>query len=215
METKEVVKLWKELGITEGYMDFSCGGDSFHDYEVILLADGESVGEPDLKKYFEDEVFNNVSFYEASDGHYMGEAGRVEIELEDSDDEPYFMYSKNAEAEWSETHESESHIELTEEMVEFIKKNVDNINGGDWGAVQINFKRDFIMTDREEELVDEIGSAIDDYVVNYEPEDSPDGNIDDWYTFSTNPDGEDITIEGNNELKLYITNSFIIYTPSE
>ena len=94
MEVKEVIAKMRELGIARVEFEFTCGGDSMNDYDVTLYnKDEEQVNSASLRSYFEDETFNHVQFYEASDGHYMGEAGTVHIEFDEDGDE--FLYSKD------------------------------------------------------------------------------------------------------------------------
>ena len=107
MNQQEAIKTWKDLGVARANFEFSCGGDSMNDYSVTLEdANGNSIESAELRDYFENETFRNVQFYEASDGHYMGEAGTVEITLNEDDEEPFFDYFKNAQSEWSETKQS-------------------------------------------------------------------------------------------------------------
>ena len=152
--TQEAVKLWKELGITECEMEFSCGGDSMNDYTFTFFKGSEKIESPELDTFFEDEVYKHVEFYVNSDGHYMGESGKVHIELDEEDDELLFQnhpftYSKSAQSEFSERFTSVGEMKLTKKELEFLQKNVSNINGGD-GDFNMNFKRDFILTDEDE-----------------------------------------------------------------
>ena len=89
METNEAIALWKELGITSATMEFSCGGDSMNDYHFTFYnvnSENKEVESSELDSFFDDEVFRNVEFYVNSDGHYIGESGTVEIELDEDDE---------------------------------------------------------------------------------------------------------------------------------
>ena len=221
------IKLWKELGITSCTMEFSCGGDSMNDYNFTFYKKNDKKGKnqpavvevecEELRDYFDREVFNQVDFYEASDGHYIGESGSVEITLdEDSDDEDEheFTYTKNAQSEWSERHTEVIQIDLTTEMVNFINENISNINGGD-GDISVNYKRDFILTDKDEELVNDLERKILDEAEEFEPNNA-EGELEDYYTFTTK-DGDNLTnikIVGK-KLSLIVSKSMLVYRDSE
>ena len=77
-QEKSVYQLWKELGIVRAEFEFQCGGDSMGDTEIHLYNNkGEKVDCPEIEDYIDNEVYNAVQFYEASGGHYQGEAGAV------------------------------------------------------------------------------------------------------------------------------------------
>ncbi len=217
LKTIPEIKLWKELGITSCTMEFSCGGDSMNDYNFTFYKTNNKKGKnqpaviqiecKELTDYFDNQVFREVEFYEASDGHYIGESGSVEITLDD--DEESFSYYKNSQSEWSERTSEVIDIKLTKNEIEFINNYVLNINGGD-GDVNVNFKTDFIMTDDDDTLLEELKDKINDVASNHSPE--CDGELDEWYSFTTNGDGdlEQLTIE-DNHLKVEISNSFTTY----
>ena len=217
LKTIPEIKLWKELGITSCTMEFSCGGDSMNDYNFTFYKTNNKKGKnqpavveiqcQELTDYFDNQVFREVEFYEASDGHYIGESGSVEITLDD--DEESFSYYKNSQSEWSERTSEVVDIKLTKNEIEFINNYVLNINGGD-GDVNVNFKTDFIMTDDDDTLLEELKNKINDVASNHTPE--CEGELDEWYSFTTNGDGDlnTLTIE-DNHLKIEVSNSFTTY----
>jgi len=227
MQTNEAVKLWKELGITSANMEFSCGGDSMNDYHFTFYKKNDSkkknapseieIENDELNRFFDEEVFREVEFYVNSDGHYIGEHGNVYIELDDSDEdeeEHTFTYSKSAKSEWSERISEKTEIKLPKKLSKFVSEYVDNINGGD-GEININFKKDFILTDEQEKLMEELEEIVLQETADFEPS-YDEGEKEDWYTFTTN-DGDDIeelTIK-DDKLLVSISNSFIIYKDSE
>ena len=86
MEENKIITLWKELGVDYANFEFSCGGDSMNDTSIQIFDDkGSEIDCVEIRDYIDDVIYHKVEFYEASDGHYMGEAGNVEIRL--SDDE--------------------------------------------------------------------------------------------------------------------------------
>jgi hypothetical protein len=207
---EDIIKLWKEHNITQGEFNFNCGGDSMGDTDLVFHSSNEK-GIPtkvisELEGYFEDEVYNNINFYECSDGHYIGEAGVVYIELDEEGN--VFSYCKSAQAEWSECLSSEVRIPLTDEEVKFVKNYVANINGGEGDFTNVNYSKDFIMTDKEEEIQKVLMEKVDEYVNDFEP--NWNGEPQDWFGFNN---ADDI-IEGN-ELVINLDNYEYIYTDSE
>lgn len=97
-------------------------------------------------------------------------------------------------------------------MVEFIQKNISNINGSYDGYATINFKRDFIMSNEDEVLLKEIEDKIFGVVEEYEPQ-NVDGEVDDWFTYTTNSNEDtikELTIVGNS-LKVIVNNSVTVF----
>lgn len=218
MELKEAIARWKELNVDRVILTFNCGGDSMGDMEWdVRTADDELVSDEDLISYFDREVFNRVDFYVNSDGHYIGESGTVTIELEDYEDddiEPDFSYNKEAYSDYSESHESTVLIELTDAEVAYIKEYIRDINGGAEERVNINYSKDFIMTDEMSELEASISEKIGDFTSQYMPEDIEEGGqLEDWYNFNTN-DFNPIEFEGNS-IKVTINNSVTVQRYSE
>jgi hypothetical protein len=210
---EEIVKIWKKLKIESCTLEFDCGGDSMGSTSFVFFGkNGKEIESKELTDYFEDAVYDNVEFYVNSDGHYQGESGTVEITLnEDGDD---FDYAKNAQSEYSESQESELEIELSPKTIAFIKENVLNINGGD-GDIVVNFKRDFIMTDEQEQILEELKAKIETEAEEFVPElEDEDGEVEEGCTYTTNEDGEVLTIKGKS-LKMLITNRYTEFRDSD
>lgn len=215
METNKAIALWKELGITNASMEFSCGGDSMSDYQFNFYTDGEQskkVKSSELDSFFDDEVFRKVEFYVNSDGHYIGEFGTVEIVLEEDDED--FSYYKSAQSEWSESFSDTVVVELTEKEVEFVRTKVFSLVGGEDGNL-INYKGDCIINDDEEQISDTLLVKVYDKVVNHEFEDA-NGEQGDWFQFDTNEVDSDVLpkIVGN-KLYISVTSQFMVLTDSE
>lgn len=200
LQVSPEVVLWKENKIKECRMEFSCGGDSMNDYSFKFYnAKGKEIECTELGDFFEDEVFRRVEFYEASDGHYIGESGEVVITLNDNEDD--FEYDKQSKSEWSESYTEEIPISITKNEAKFIKEKVDNINGGE-GEKNINYKIDCIVTDEEDDMIDELMGKIDKVCSEHDFED-PAGEPEDFYSWSTNDnENTDIKIKGD---KLYVS----------
>lgn len=206
-ETNEMIELWKKLDIQRCEMEFSCGGDSMNETDFTFYNSQDKVvdGE-ELEGYFESEVYNEVEFYEVSDGHYMGEFGQVVITLEEDDDEPYFQYDKNSQSEWEEREVEVMKYDLSDSEVKFLTEKVESIVGGEDGQA-INYKTDCVLSDEEEELSEKLLQEISDVADEYEFENAS-GEPQEWFTFTTRIDDEDgIQIE-DNKLSVEVSRTF-------
>jgi hypothetical protein len=215
MENQEkIIEIWNELQITHIDFQFTCGGDSMND-TTLNIHKGEEIIENDaISTYFDHEVYNAVEFYVNSDGHYMGEDGNVLIEMNNEGDG--FNYMKSAQSEWCERITSDVEVELTDEEIEFVREFVRDINGGD-NDTNINYKKDFIINEKRKELIDSIGEKVSDACGNFTPDIEGEGEINDWYSFTTNED--DITdsevIIKDNKLIVSVSNEYYTYQDSE
>lgn len=206
---EEIIKLWKELQVDFVNFEFSCGGDSMNDTCIhIYDLGGNEISCDEISTYIDDEIYKRVEFYVNSDGHYIGEAGNVEVRL--SDDEEEFEYSKSSQSEWSESVESELKIEIDEPTIKFIKDKVLNINGEEHNGV-VNYKVDCILSDEEEKIADELVEKIVVECQSFSPEDYD--IQDDWFRFTTaNLDNDNNGIKiVDNKLLVYITQQFTEY----
>ena len=212
---QEIIQLWNELEITHIDFEFTCGGDSMNDTTLNIHKGDEIIENDVIATYFDNEVYNAVEFYVNSDGHYMGENGNVLIELNDEGDE--FNYMKSAQSEWCERITSEVEVELTDEEVEFVKEFVRDINGGDSEGANFNYKMDFIINQKRKELIDSIGEKVSDVCGNFTPEIEGDGEVNDWYSYTTNED--DITdsevVIKDNKLIVSVSNEYYVFTDSD
>ena len=212
---QEIIQLWNELGITHINFEFTCGGDSMNDTTLNIHKGDEIIENDVIDTYFDSEVYNAVEFYVNSDGHYMGESGNVLIELNDDEDD--FNYMKSAQSEWCERMVSEVEVELTDEEVEFVKEFVRDINGGEGENANLNYKKDFIINEKRKELIDSIGEKVADICGGFTPEFEGSGELNDWYSFTTNEDDitdSELNIKGNN-LIVSVSNEYYVFTDSD
>ena len=83
----EIIRIWKECGVHEAEFHSDCGGDSMNEtHWVFLDSKGETIDSSSLsvvESQLESDVYDNIQFYEASDGHYLGESGTVNVTLND------------------------------------------------------------------------------------------------------------------------------------
>jgi hypothetical protein len=182
-----VLKLWGELDVKEVHFVFSCGGDNMGDTHIEVYNSNDDLLESenvrDIENYFDDVIYDNVHFYENSDGHYMGEDGKVVIML-DEDDNTEFTYDKESQEEWCEHTPFTEVINLTDEEVEFIEKYVSDINTNmSEDDININYKVDFIQTDELVVVEEKLLEKIKNFFYNYEPELE---NMSDWHTMEIN-----------------------------
>lgn len=203
-DVSDVIQNWKNLNIERCEMKFSCGGDSMNDYTFIFYDKKDKKIETELDLYFENNVFNNVEFYENSDGHYIGESGVVHITLNDEGDD--FDYSKSALSEWSENYTQTTLVLLTPEEIEFINGKVLNLVGNQDSSV-INYKVDCILNDQEEELSENLLNKLYSHAEDYEFEDV-EGEDEEWWSFETNEIVED-------KIQLQVSRNFLTTTESE
>jgi hypothetical protein len=204
--TENIIKIWKEKNIDHVNFNFSCGGDSMNDTSIeIFDKEGELVEDSELETYFDDQAYKNVGFYVNSDGHYQGEFGVVTIEFDE--DENDFTYSKSSSSEWNESCNNEVEIELSDKETKFVADYVLNINGGE-DEIQTNYKKDFILTNEQEETLKGLEEKISEFAQDYTPNDV-EGEMNEWHTFTTNEEGKELKLVGNM-LTLSITKSFDI-----
>ena len=191
-EQSRIIKLWKEKSVDKAIFRFSCGGDSMGDTEWEFQdAEGNHLTDvAELVQYFDNEVYNAVTFYVDSNGHYNGEAGTVTVTLEEEGEEPYFSYCKDAESEYSESHIENIEVKLTPEEAEFIRKYVKNMNGGNEATFVVNFKVDCLLSDEEVDILEGLNESIDTVVGDAEPITAYEGTLDEWYSYTTDLDGE-------------------------
>ena len=186
---EEIIEIWKKENVDHIRFEFSCGGDSMNDTQFYIVKKDETESQSsDLLSFFEDEIYKQVEFYEVSDGHYMGESGTVIITLDD--DENDFSYSKSSQSEYEETYTNDITIEVTPEQFDYLKNYVSDLNGGNVDLF-FNYSKDFIKTDRFEELETELKEMVINSVNEFDLD--VEGEILDEYTIET----EDEWLEDN------------------
>jgi len=190
---KDIIKLWKKLGIQEVEFEFDCGGDSMGSTEIRIYtnkSNNETIENETISDFIDDEVYKHVDFYVNSDGHYSGESGIVYIHLDD--DEESLTYYKCGRSNYNEMHTEKVDVLLSDEEVQFLNEFVSSFGGGMDVIFSVNYKKDFILTDKMQELIDSIENKVDEVASNHQPEiecgDSDDIEFSDWYRFTTNED---------------------------
>lgn len=162
-EKEEIIKKWKELGIDRAEFVFSCGGDSMNDTELIFYDSKDTEIEFEFNMEIENEVYQNITFYEVSGDNYQGEAGTVTIKLDEEDN---FTFDKDAEAEYKELNSVSIKINLTKEEYDYINRFVRDFEVSD-SYDNITYSKDFFMTEEmknlESSILDKITEAADNY----------------------------------------------------
>ena len=207
---KEIIKKWKNAGVDHAKFEFSCGGDSMNETNLTFHdKDGNSINDEwGLEDYFNDEIYRKVEFYEASDGHYMGESGNVHIELNENEDD--FDYSKSSQSEWSERYTKAVDCPLTQEEYELFDKYIANMRFVSWDGMNVDYKNDFILTDEIEAKIQVLHERFYKFAEEIEYEGNGDVN-DDSVEYSTLEDDnleetpEFLSVDGVKYIKLYCT----------
>jgi len=207
---QEIITLWKENNIDRVEFNFSCGGDEMDTTDILIYDNDENeIKNPEIEEYFNDEVFNHVDFYEASDGYYLGENGTVTITLveDDGDEEPYLSYSKDSEGEYNEPFKEKTQIELTQEEADFIRQNVDSISGDDM-VIYLHYQGDVVD---ENDITTQIEEKIQAFVADFRPKEMY-GDYNDQCDFTTNDEDEGNELElVDNNLTIFITKYAYVY----
>ena len=211
--TKEqIIELWKKLNVTSVDFKFSCGGDSMNDTEIEIYTKNGVIVNDEIETFIDNEVYREVNFYEASDGHYQGESGVVEIVLEGEGEDEDFVYSKSSESEWSENFTEVVKVKLTDTEIKFIRDNIEQIMGED-SRIDFAYKEDTFLTDEDEDFVANLHKKIENEIANYEPK-VDEGELQDYNNFNTD-DNEGIVINDEGELVVEVNYSVTIYRDSE
>lgn len=165
----KILKLWKELNVNEAEFTFSAGGDCMNDTEMALYNEGgERIHDTELEDLLSEEVYNHVTFYECSDGHYLGEHGSVIIGMDDNGKGLYF--DKRSRSGYEEDAANVEEVKVEDWVKESILAKIDSISGNPYGNDQheINYKGDCILTDKDEEALSVFIEAIKTRLLNFD-----------------------------------------------
>jgi hypothetical protein len=211
----EIISIWKSLKITHSTMEFSCGGDSMNDYHFKFFTENDvEVKSDELEGYFDNKIFDNVEFYVNSDGHYLGESGNVTITLiEEEGEETFFQYDKDSMSDWSENFSEVGKIILTESEKIFIIEKVESIVGSSDNNTSINYKDDFILTDDEEQMINDLSDKIYQFCEDFEFQNEIDNaEPEPFFVYTTNIDDVNELNIIDNKMAIQIERSFTYQT---
>jgi hypothetical protein len=167
------------MGVDHAIFEFSCGGDSMNETQLNFYdKDGKRIDleqDPDnLSGAVDNEVYENVTFYECSDGHYLGESGDVYISM---GGDGVLEYTKSATSEFSEWVTEKVDIIINEDVRGRILRVVENISGDTHGHWDINYKEDCILDDDDIDAINSFVKFIQEESVEYDIELAYDMNI--------------------------------------
>jgi len=191
---EKLIEEWKEKGVDRAEFEFSCGGDSMNDTSLVFF-DKESkeiIMSNESRETLDNDIYSNVEFYVNSDGHYQGEHGTVLVEFNVEENE--FNYSKSATEEWSESFTDIVRIEITPELHKFCKEYVLEISG-ESNYLDIEYAKDFYINSEKCKMLEDIQEIINENMDNHEPEDTSEGEIEDYLEMSN------FEIISNNQIK--------------
>jgi len=216
---KDIIKLWKKLGIQEVEFEFDCGGDSMGSTEIRIYtnkSNNETIENETISDFIDDEVYKHVDFYVNSDGHYSGESGIVYIHLDD--DEESLTYYKCGRSNYNEMHTEKVDVLLSDEEVQFLNEFVSSFGGGMDEIFGVNYKKDFILTDELEVAIKDLQDKFENHSYDFQPETGGEVEDESHRFNTTNEDTmqmEFVYVDGVRHLKLFVECNCIEYTDSE
>lgn len=84
---KRVIELLQKANLSQLEFNYDCGGDDFHDLSLDTKLDDELIKEYDDEiTGITQDIEKEVEFYVNSDGHYLGEYGKIYVYLSDTKD---------------------------------------------------------------------------------------------------------------------------------
>ena len=189
METNEAVQLWKERNIQRCEMEFNAGGDDMGEYIFTFYGEIDAeVKDDDLRDFFDDEVFKNVTFYENNEGEY----GTVTITLEDDD---AFDYSKTSWTDEQELITEPSNIELTLEEVALLRDKIETFSFTSDESPVYTYYKDCILSEKEVETLNAFEERVSKYAEDYEFATSYESCDDNWWQVGLSErDGNILTV---------------------
>lgn len=208
----KILERWKELNVDEAKFTFSAGGDSMNDTEIALYNEGgERINDTELEYLLSEEVYNNVTFYECSDGHYLGEHGEVIIGIDDDGESLYF--NKFSRSDYEDTATNAEEVKVEDWVKESILAKIDSMSGTPYKVdeCEVNYKGDCIMTDKDEEALSVFIGAIKTQLLNMDF-DIEQGDGDD---VELHDEGLSFEYESNEKLECSFNTRYFITKDSE
>jgi hypothetical protein len=156
----QIIDEWLENKISKAEFEFSCGGDSMNDTQIYLYdKEGKTVKNNNIEYFIDDEIYGRIRFYEASDGHYLGEFGKVIIVLNENKTD--FIFEKISSQEFNEEKSVTILIDLTDLEKSFLSENIKLIIGTSETVIEnsltnLIWKKDKILTKNDEDIINSI-----------------------------------------------------------
>jgi hypothetical protein len=156
----QIIDEWLENKISKAEFEFSCGGDSMNDTQIYLYdKEGKTIKNNNIEYFIDDEIYGRIRFYEASDGHYLGEFGKVIIVLNENKTD--FIFEKISSQEFNEEKSVTILIDLTDLEKSFLSENIKLIIGTSETDIEnsltnLIWKKDKILTKNDEDIINSI-----------------------------------------------------------
>lgn len=210
---KELIEKWKQFNIDRAEFQFSCGGDSMGDTELYFYDKDNKEVKVDFHQEIENDIYNNVTFYDTSDGHYQGEAGTVTVTLvEEEGEEPCFQFDKDAQSEYSESYTDRIQIEFSKEQYDYLEKHVEDIKDNySIDAIVFLYKIDFFVSPEKELIEKSIMEIIKRECDDHEYEYSGNGELEDSDYYDVN----NIEFLGDNKINFDLNYRVTEYATSD
>lgn len=192
MEINEAIQLWKEKNIQRCEMEFNAGGDDMGEYTFTFYGENDAeVKDDDLKDFFDDEVFKNVTFYENNEGEY----GTVTITL-DNEDGTSFVYDKISWTDEQKTITEPLDIELTPEEVALLRDKIERFSFVFEEPPVYTYYKDCILSEKEMETLNAFEERVSEYAEDYQFATSHDSCEDGWWQVELSErDGNILTVD--------------------
>ena len=181
----QIIDEWLENKISKAEFEFSCGGDSMNDTQIYLYdEEGNIVKNNNIEHFIDDEIYGRVRFYDASDGHYLGEFGTVIIVLDESKTD--FIFEKIASQEYNEQRSVTTVIDLTDLEKSFLSENIELIMGTSETVIEnsltnLLWKKDKILTKNDEDNINSVFNKfinkLNNFPIYLEENESLDGLV--------------------------------------
>ncbi len=164
-EEAAIISLFESNTVDLIQVDFQAGGDSVNLVEVEgMYCNSKEVvlNTSDFADTIIELVYDNVSFYETSDGHYMGESGIIAITYEAGK----LTYEKEAQYEYSEHYSKECELEISKKEALFYNSYIENIYAYEVNSLvekedfKVQFKNNFFLNTENVKLLDSILTKI-------------------------------------------------------
>jgi hypothetical protein len=210
---EELIKKWKEYNIDRAKFEFTCGGDDMNNTELVFYDKDNNEVEVDFNDEIEIEIYDNITFYDSSDGHYQGEAGTVTVTLvEEEGEEPCFQFDKDAQSEYSESYTDRIQIEFSKEQYDYLEKHVEDIKDNySIDAIVFLYKIDFFVSPEKELIEKSIMEIIKQTCDDHEYEYSGNGELEDSDYYDVN----NIEFLGDNKINLDLNYRVTEYATSD
>ena len=181
----QIIDEWLENKISKAEFEFSCGGDSMNDTQIYLYdKEGKTVKNNNIEYFIDDEIYGRIRFYEASDGHYLGEFGKVIIVLNENKTD--FIFEKISSQEFNEEKSVTTLIDLTDLEKSFLSENIKLIIGTSETVIEnsltnLIWKKDKILTKNDEDIINSIFNKfinkLNNFPIYLEDNESLDGLV--------------------------------------